>query len=174
MKTASSLMLVALGLILALAVRGHPAFLNIQVVGWVIVLTGVAGMFIPKRGYGWLRRRMVVRRGATGRPVVNRVEETRYPPYVMLNSGTTPGTTVVADAQAPGDGAPTIVDEVPVTPAEPVRIVHPDAQLRADEKAAADWQAAERAMTEWEAVEDATPPGAPLPTHAVVEEYVEE
>ena len=99
MRTASGLMLVALGAILAFAVRGHPSWLNIQIVGWVIMLTGVAGMAIPRRGYGWLRRRMVLRRGPGGRPVVNRVEETRYPPYVMLNAGTTAGTTKMRPAQ---------------------------------------------------------------------------
>lgn len=172
MKTATGLTLVAVGLILALAVRWHPSLLNIQLVGWVIVLTGIAGMAIPKRGYGWLRRRMVVRRGMTGRPVVNRVDETHYPPYVMLNAGTAAGTTVVADAEAANGGAPTIVDEVPV--GEPVRVVHPDAQRRADEKAAADWQAADRAVADWDAVAQATPPGTPPPAEAVVEEYVEE
>src|SRR5579862_3017675 len=112
MKTATGLTLVAVGLILALAVKWHPSLLNIQLVGWVIVLTGIAGMAIPSRGYGWLRRRMVVRRGVTGHPVVNRVEETHYPPYVMLNSGTSAAPTMAADAAA-GSGAPTIVDAPP-------------------------------------------------------------
>jgi len=68
MRTASGLALVALGAILAFAVKGHPSWLNIQVVGWVIMLTGVAGMLLPRRGYGWLRRRMVLRRGPGGLP----------------------------------------------------------------------------------------------------------
>jgi len=174
MKTASGLSLIAFGLILAIAVTWHPAYVNIQLIGWVLVLTGIAGMAIPKRGYGWLRRRMVVRRGMAGRPVVNRVEETRYPPYVMLNAGTAPGTTVVADSEAPNGAAPTIVDEVPPPAAEPVRVVHPDAQQRAAEKAAADWEAADRAVADWEAVENATPPGTPPPAEAIVEEYVED
>ena len=83
MRTATGLFLIALGAILAFGVQGHPSWLNIQVVGWVIMLTGAAGMAIPRRGYGWLRRRMVLRRGPGGRPVVERVEEKRYPPYVM-------------------------------------------------------------------------------------------
>ena len=89
MRTATGLFLIALGAILAFGVQGHPSWLNIQVVGWVIMLTGVAGMLLPRRGYGWLRRRMVLRRGPGGRPVVDRVEEKRYPPYVMLNPGST-------------------------------------------------------------------------------------
>jgi hypothetical protein len=172
MRTASGLMLVALGAILAFAVRGHPSFLNIQIVGWVIMLTGVAGMLVPRRGYGWLRRRMVLRRGPQGRPVVNRVEETRYPPYVMLNPGTGGnGTTVVADAEKASSGEPpTIVDP----PQDGVRIIHPDAERRAAERAATDWAAAERAVAEWEDAEQAAAPGDPRPAEEVVEEFVEE
>src|SRR5215470_17612668 len=103
MRSASGLMLVALGAILAFAVRGHPSFLDIQIVGWVIMLTGVAGMVIPRRGYGWLRRRMVLRRGPGGAPVVSNVEEKRYPPYVMLN----PGSSVDVSEAGPGAGAKT-------------------------------------------------------------------
>jgi hypothetical protein len=84
MRTASSLTLIALGAILAFAVTGHPSFLNIQVAGWVIMLIGFAGMFVPPRRYGWLRRRLVLRRDAGGE-LTSRVSEARYPPYVMLN-----------------------------------------------------------------------------------------
>jgi hypothetical protein len=84
MRTASCLTLIALGAILAFAVTGHPSFLNIQVAGWVIMLTGFAGMFVPPRRYGWLRRRLVLRRDAGG-TLTSRVSEARYPPYVMLN-----------------------------------------------------------------------------------------
>ena len=61
MKTATGLALVAIGAILAFAVNAHPRVLNVQVVGWVLILIGLAGMFVPRRGYGWLRKRMVVR-----------------------------------------------------------------------------------------------------------------
>jgi hypothetical protein len=61
MRTATGLTLVAIGAILAFAIRTSPSFLNLQVAGWVIMLTGVAGMFLPRRGSG-LRRRIVVRR----------------------------------------------------------------------------------------------------------------
>jgi hypothetical protein len=62
MRTATGLALIAIGAILAFAVTTSPSFLNLQVVGWILILTGVAGMFVPRRGYGWLRRRVVVRR----------------------------------------------------------------------------------------------------------------
>jgi hypothetical protein len=174
MRTASGLMLVALGAILAFAVKGHPSFLNIQVVGWVIMLTGVAGMVLPRRGYGWLRRRMVLRRGPRGRPVVGRVEETRYPPYVMLNPGTASGTTVLADAAAETEATgerPALVDPLDTD----ARIRHPDAERRAAERADAEIAAAERAVADWEAAEQAASrTGGPLPAEEVVEEYVEE
>src|SRR6478736_619729 len=62
MRTATGLALIAIGAILAFAVRTSPSFLNLQVVGWILILTGVAGMIVPRRGYGWLRRRAVGRR----------------------------------------------------------------------------------------------------------------
>jgi hypothetical protein len=62
MRTATGLALIAIGAILAFAITASPSFLNLQVAGWILILTGVAGMFVPRRGYGWLRRRVVVRR----------------------------------------------------------------------------------------------------------------
>ena len=57
MKTATSLALVAVGAIIAFAITAHVAFLNLQVTGWVLILTGVAGATIT-----WLRRTLVVKR----------------------------------------------------------------------------------------------------------------
>lgn len=61
MKTATGLTLVAIGAILAFAVHAHLHFLNLAIAGWVILLTGLVGLFVPRRGYGWLRGRVVVR-----------------------------------------------------------------------------------------------------------------
>ena len=61
MKTATGLAIIAVGAILAFAVTGHPGWLNVQAAGWVLILVGLAGMFIPRRGYGWLRRQVVRR-----------------------------------------------------------------------------------------------------------------
>jgi ABC-type transport system involved in cytochrome bd biosynthesis fused ATPase/permease subunit len=63
MKTATALTIAAIGAILAFAVTAHPSFFNFQVAGWVLMLTGVAGALIPRRGYGWLRRRLVLNSG---------------------------------------------------------------------------------------------------------------
>ena len=61
MKTATSLALVAVGAILAFAITRSPSFLNLQVAGWVLMLTGGVGAIVPRRGNGWLRRSLVVR-----------------------------------------------------------------------------------------------------------------
>jgi len=62
MRTAPGLALIAIGAIFAFAITGSPSWINLQVAGWVLILTGVAAILIPRRGYGWLRRRVVVRR----------------------------------------------------------------------------------------------------------------
>ncbi|HWM95438.1 MAG TPA: hypothetical protein VNO54_00125 [Streptosporangiaceae bacterium] len=168
MRTATGLTLIALGAILAFAVQGHPSWLNIQVVGWVIMLTGVAGMAIPRRGYGWLRRRMVLRRGPGGQPVVDRMDEKRYPPYIMLN----PGSNGIAGDVVPesGNDVPTAAGpfEEPGTGDAPVD--EHEAERLAREREAV----VERTKAEWEAAEEAAHPGDPLPAEEVVEQYVEE
>jgi hypothetical protein len=58
MRTATGLAVVAVGAILAFAVNGHPSFFNIQVAGWVVMVTGILGMVIPRRSYGWMRTRL--------------------------------------------------------------------------------------------------------------------
>jgi hypothetical protein len=84
MKTATGLTLIAIGAVLAFAVNGHPWFLNLQICGWILMIIGVIGLVVPRRGYGWLRRQMVVRRTPDDRRQVG-VREKRYPPYIMIN-----------------------------------------------------------------------------------------
>jgi hypothetical protein len=160
--------LIALGAIFAFAVRGHPSWLNIQVVGWVLILTGIVAMAFPRRGYGWLRRRMVLRRGPGGRPVVDRVEEKRYPPYIMLN----PGGAAVADEVVPDSGSdmPAGADPLDEHGPDGAPVDEQEAERRAREREAV----VERAKAEWEAAEEAARPGDPVPTEEVVEQYVEE
>src|SRR5260221_8935028 len=78
MRTASCLTLLAIGAILTFAVMGHPSFVNLQVAGLVIMAAGVAGLFLPRRGSGWLRRRTVLRKGTRG-PVVGEAGEPAIP-----------------------------------------------------------------------------------------------
>lgn len=85
MKTGIALGFICFGAILAFAVTGNTSFFNIHTAGWVILIVGVVGMFLPKRTYGWLGRRVVVRRTRSYPGVV---EEVSAPPYVAHNPGT--------------------------------------------------------------------------------------
>ncbi|HUC58849.1 MAG TPA: DUF6458 family protein [Streptosporangiaceae bacterium] len=84
MRTATGLTLIALGAILAFAVNGHPSWLNIQVIGWVVIATGLAGMLIPGSRYAAVRSRIVRQRPGPG-GTITEVDERRYPPYIRLN-----------------------------------------------------------------------------------------
>jgi len=139
MRTASCLTLIAIGAIFALAVTAHPSFLNLQIAGVVIMATGVAGLLLPRRNQpGLLRRRTILRRGPRG-PVVREVDETRLPPYVMLNpavpvrehNGDQPGDLTTPEARAgtipdlPADEAglehdTVVVEDRPATASEVV------------------------------------------------------
>ena len=106
MKTVTCLTLIAIGAIFTFAITAHPSFLNLQIAGLVVMATGVAGLLLPRRGQeGWLRRRTVLRKGARG-PVVGHMEETRFPPYIMLN----PGASAAAGEEANHEGSSTIPD----------------------------------------------------------------
>jgi hypothetical protein len=72
MRTATGIAVVAIGAILAFAVTTSPSFINLQVAGWVLILAGIAGLLIPRRGYGWLRRRVVRRPHGTAVDPVGR------------------------------------------------------------------------------------------------------
>ena len=115
MKTATGLAIVAVGAILAFAVTGHPGWLNVQAAGWVLILVGLAGMFIPRRGYGWLRRR-VVRRP----PRVGAAARRRCGPggAVVARNGTAlpPGAVVLTPEQARAVKAGALLEDPEVFP----------------------------------------------------------
>ena len=154
MKTATCLALIAIGAILTFAVTAHPSFLNLQVADVVIMLTGVAGLFLPKPSQGWLHRRTILRRGPRGL-AGGHVEETRYPPYVMLNPGAEhsghhglqPGDLTAAEA---------------AEPAEPGRETAPIGDLPADD------------LAEDLTAEPVDPERPGTPVSEVVEEYIDE
>jgi hypothetical protein len=89
MRTGIALGFICLGAILAFAVTGNTSVFNIHTAGWVIMLVGLVGLFLPRRNRAWLGRRVVVRRtrsypsGPDGS-----VEEIPAPPYVARNPGT--------------------------------------------------------------------------------------
>ena len=117
MRTATSLTLIALGAILAFAVNGHPSWLNVQVVGWVIMATGAAGVLIPNRGYAAVRQRIVRRRRVPGGSQTE-VDEQTYPPYIRLNtlsaaaSDVDPGDLVASQEEIAAEGGDTVTDYV--------------------------------------------------------------
>ncbi len=96
MKTATGLTLVAIGAILAFAVNAHLQFLNLQVVGWVIILTGLAGIFVPRSAYGQMRRRVVYRRTPRA-GAVSVAGDASAAPYIV----DTPAPPAVLDTPAP-------------------------------------------------------------------------
>ena len=115
MRTATGLALIAIGAILAFAVTTSPSFLNLQVVGWILILTGVAGMVVPRRGYGWLRRRVVVRR-PRGQAVAANGEPRRFGNSRWFQRNAIPDPRLEpTDGPIPGDSVP---DTLPATPAE--------------------------------------------------------
>jgi hypothetical protein len=89
MRTGIALGFICLGAILAFAVTSNTSVFNIHTAGWVIMLVGLVGLFLPRRNRAWLGRRVVVRRtrsypsGPDGP-----VEEIPVPPYVARNPGT--------------------------------------------------------------------------------------
>jgi hypothetical protein len=56
MKTPTSLTLLAVGGILTLAVNAHPSFLNVQVTGFILIVTGLAGLLLQLRNRARLQR----------------------------------------------------------------------------------------------------------------------
>ena len=104
MKTATGLILIAIGAILAFAVTTNTSVFNLNVAGYVIMLVGLAGLFIPRRGYASMSRRFITRRSRTGpRGTVVETQEAELPPYVVRNPGSAP-----EDVGLPGPTFPSI------------------------------------------------------------------
>jgi hypothetical protein len=87
MKTGMGLALIGIGAILAFAVTTNTSVFNLHTAGYVIMIIGILGLAIPRRGYGWVGRRLFVRQ-ARWRPG-NRIEEVSYPTYVNRNPANT-------------------------------------------------------------------------------------
>lgn len=88
MRTGIALGFICLGAILAFAVTGNTSFFNIHTAGWVIMLVGLVGLFLPRRNRAWLGRRVVVRRTRDYPNGPENVEEIPVPPYLARNPGT--------------------------------------------------------------------------------------
>jgi hypothetical protein len=120
MRTATGLILVAIGAILAFAVTTNTSVFNLNVAGYVIMLVGLAGLFIPRRNYESISRRFITRRSRRpdGTEVVTR--EADLPPYVVRNPGTSP-----EEAGLPGPAFPSI----PVDPGVQEKAMGPDSDI---------------------------------------------
>ncbi len=96
MKTGMGLVLIGIGAILAFAVTTNTSVFNLHTAGYVIMIIGILGLAVPRRGYGWVGRRLFVRQ-ARWRPG-GQVEEVTYPSTVH----TPANTRVQAGLPAPG------------------------------------------------------------------------
>jgi hypothetical protein len=87
MKTGMGLILIGIGAILAFAVTTNTSVFNLHTAGYVVMIIGIFGLAIPRRGYGWVGRRLFVRqaRWRTG----GQVEEITYPTGVNRNPSNT-------------------------------------------------------------------------------------
>lgn len=89
MRTATSLVAIAIGAILAFAVTTNTSVFNLNVAGYVIMLVGLAGLFIRRQDYASISRRFITRRSRTGpKGTVTETQEAELPPYVVRNPGT--------------------------------------------------------------------------------------
>ena len=112
MKTGVGLALVAVGAILAFAVTTNTSVFNLHTAGWVLIIIRILGIAIPRRGYGWVGRRVFTRQTRFRRGA--RVEEITYPTYVNRNPA---NTRVQAGLPAPGAlGTATATDHIEGTP----------------------------------------------------------
>jgi len=103
MKTGIGLGFICLGAILAFAVTTNTSVFNIHTAGWVIMIIGVIGLVLPRRTYGWLGRRVTVRRV---REYPGEVEDVTVRPYVARNPGT-------SRIEAGRPSSPTLMTERP-------------------------------------------------------------
>jgi hypothetical protein len=111
MKTGVGLAVIAIGAIFAFAVTTNTSVFNLHTAGWVLMIIGVIGIAIPRRGYGWVGRRGITRQNRW-RPR-GRVEEVTYPAYASRNPA---NTRVQAGLPAPGAlGSPEAASHIDAT-----------------------------------------------------------
>ncbi len=90
MKPMPALALIAVGAILAFAVRAPGGAISWSSAGWVLILTGLAGLLLPyllPQRYSWSRR--VTRRRGERRPPVGWSFRRRPDPRLVTVSGPT-------------------------------------------------------------------------------------
>ena len=78
MGIGGSIFLIALGAILAFAVDANVGFLDLYIVGWVLMLAGLVGLILTM--WFWRSRRQAVARPVAQEPVVEEYREVRRQP----------------------------------------------------------------------------------------------
>jgi hypothetical protein len=131
MKTGTGLAVIAIGAILAFAVTTNTSVFNLHTAGWVLMVIGIIGLAVPRRGYAWVSRRLFVRQARWRRG--NRVEEVIYPTYTSRNPA---NTRVQAGLPAPGAlGSPEAaahVDSARDLPTDPTGLRAGDTEIVED------------------------------------------
>lgn len=72
MNRAACLTVIAVGAIFAFAITASPTFLNLHVAGWILMITGAAGLLLSRHGRDWLRRTVIVK----GSPDISGIRRT--------------------------------------------------------------------------------------------------
>jgi len=85
MKIGVGITLCIIGAILAFAVTTNTSVFNLHIAGVVFILAGLATIFIPRRNYAAVSKRLVTRRARTWPGGRVTQTETEVPPYVTLN-----------------------------------------------------------------------------------------
>jgi Domain of unknown function (DUF6458) len=85
MRTGIGWALICVGAILAFAVTANTSVFNLHTAGWIIMIVGLIGLVTPRRMYGWVGRRLLLRRTRTY--PATRVEEIDVPAYSADNPG---------------------------------------------------------------------------------------
>jgi len=79
MRTGIGWVLICVGAILAFAVTANTSVFNVHTAGWIIMIVGLIGLVTPRRMYGWVGRRLLLRRTRTY--PASRLEEFDGPAY---------------------------------------------------------------------------------------------
>jgi len=113
MKTGMGLLLIGIGGILAFAVTTNTSVFNLHTAGYVIMVIGILGLAIPRRGYSWVGRRLFVRQPPRWRPGSRVTDEVVYPTYVNRNPA---NSRVQPGLPAPGDDPRDLSNTDPTIP----------------------------------------------------------
>jgi hypothetical protein len=88
MQRTTGLALLSIGAILSFAVNVHPWFISPQIVGLVLMLTGLAGLGISQLGTGWFQRQAAAIRQLLAQDEVARGDRVPLNDLLVVPGGT--------------------------------------------------------------------------------------